>query len=102
MVPQFGGNEIEASTNWRNATTVRAVGLWLRGISHKLKALYKILPRQLPYLPIQLQFEERSKDFGGRHFVFQQFDQLINVGGFVGLEQLENLFFVGRDRLVRE
>src|ERR1700730_16564158 len=45
------------------------------------------------YLPIQLQIKERSKHFPGRHFVFQQFDHLINVRGFIGLEQSENLFF---------
>src|SRR5229473_8019956 len=36
MVPQFGGIGIEASTNWRIATTVRAGGCQLSAISLQL------------------------------------------------------------------
>src|SRR5579864_8790547 len=64
-----------------------------------LEALYKILPRQLPHLSIELEFEQRREYLGRRHFRLQPFHNFIDVRGFVCLEQRKDLAFV-RGKLV--
>src|SRR5208282_1265020 len=49
MVPQYGANEIEASTNWRIATTVRAVGSQFSVFSCQLTAFTFCIRRQHPF-----------------------------------------------------
>jgi len=50
-----------------------------------LKAFYKILARELPHFPVQLQFKQGSKNFRGGHFVFEHFHELVNLGRLICL-----------------
>src|SRR5438876_3779443 len=59
------------------------------------KGSYVILPRQLTYLRRHLQFKQCCKNFRGRYFSFQRLDQLVDVRGFVRLQQREYFLFMG-------
>src|ERR1700694_3132148 len=68
----------EASTNWKKST------------SYGLESFYKVLPRQLLHLAGQLQFKQRRKYFRRRERRLQPFHNVIDVSGFVRLEEREN------------
>jgi hypothetical protein len=74
----------------RVSSLVGALGLELAA---HVKALHKVLSRQLPQLPVSFRSGERGKDVRRRHFLSPQFGPLIDVRGFIGPEQRETIFF---------
>src|SRR5450755_1521721 len=70
--------------------------------AHCSKAFHKILPRHLPHFAVQLQLKQRGENFRGGHFVFQLFDDFVDVRGLVGFQQAQDSLFVRREPFVRE